>query len=160
MLIRDLSVENLNDPTAPVQLTPQHILTLKSKVLMPPPGVFQRADQYLAKRWRRVQSIANEFWHKWKREYVASLRCRQKWFGVKRDIKIHDIVLISDPNSPRNAWKLGRVDKVFPSDDQLVRKVKVLVGTRELDAHGKRVASVAYVERPIHKLVLLVPSDP
>lgn len=36
-------------------LTPNHLLTMTSKVLMPPPGVFLKADLYCRKRWRRVQ---------------------------------------------------------------------------------------------------------
>lgn len=35
-------------------LTPNHLFTMKSKVVMPPPGDFQRACLYLSKRWRRV----------------------------------------------------------------------------------------------------------
>jgi hypothetical protein len=32
-------------------LTPNHLLTMKTRVLMPPPGEFQRNDIYLVKRW-------------------------------------------------------------------------------------------------------------
>ena len=40
---RPLTTANLNDPAAPEPLTPNHILLMKSKVVLPPPGVFQRA---------------------------------------------------------------------------------------------------------------------
>ena len=43
-------------------LTPNHLLTSKSHVVLPPPGVFQRTDIYSRKRWRHVQHLANEFW--------------------------------------------------------------------------------------------------
>ena len=42
-------------------LTPNHLLTMKSKVILPPPGIFQRADIYSRKRWRRVQYLIDEF---------------------------------------------------------------------------------------------------
>ena len=44
---RPLAVDNLNDETAD-PLTPNHLLTMKSKVVLPPPGVFERADVYCA----------------------------------------------------------------------------------------------------------------
>lgn len=44
-----LAVDNLNDETA-VPLTPNHLLTMKSKALLPPPGAFERADLYRRKR--------------------------------------------------------------------------------------------------------------
>lgn len=36
-------------------LTPNHLLTSKTNAVLPPPGVFQRADLYARKRWRRIQ---------------------------------------------------------------------------------------------------------
>lgn len=69
-----LSVEHLNNPTGPEPLTPNHILTMKSSVILPPPRQFSKEDLYLNKRWRRVQFLANEFWQRWKREYLLNLQ--------------------------------------------------------------------------------------
>ena len=43
-------------------LTPNHILTTKSTVILPPPGKFQLNDVYMRRRWPRVQHLANLFW--------------------------------------------------------------------------------------------------
>ena len=51
---RPLTVTNLNDPGSLEPLTPSHLLTLKSKVVLPPPGMFQSPDLYSRKRWRRI----------------------------------------------------------------------------------------------------------
>ena len=51
---RPLTVENLSDPLAPETLTPNHLLTLKTQVVLPPPGKFESPDQYSRKRWRRI----------------------------------------------------------------------------------------------------------
>ena len=48
---------------------------------------------------------------------------------------------------------------MYPSEDGLVRKVKVTVGTDILDSKGKHVKPLVYLERPIHKLILLVSYD-
>ena len=51
---RPITVENLLDPSITV-LTPNHLLTMKSRVPSPPPGEFTRCDEYTRKRWRTVQ---------------------------------------------------------------------------------------------------------
>ena len=81
---RPLTVDSLNDPLTLNPLTPNHLLTMKTKVVLPPPGVFQSADKYCRKRWRRVQHLANEFWIRWKKEYLLSLQQRQKWTKLRR----------------------------------------------------------------------------
>ncbi len=80
-------------------LTPNHILTMKSKVVMPPPGEFQKGDVYLRRRWRRVQYLANIFWTRWKKEYMQTLQERTKWNKPKRNFEIGDIVLVKDDNT-------------------------------------------------------------
>ena len=47
---RPLTVDTINSPQLPQPLKPNHLLTMKSKVIMPPPGSFQRADLYSRKR--------------------------------------------------------------------------------------------------------------
>ena len=132
---------------------------MKSKVVMPPPGHFQRTDLYLNKRWRRVQYLANEFWNRWKKEFVQSLQPRQKWIAVRRNLQVNDIVIVMDENLPRNRWKLARVQEAFPSDDGLVRKVKMAIATESLDDSGRPTKPIVYLERPVQKLILLLPSD-
>ena len=50
-----LTVETISNPTSDLPLAPSNILTMKSKVVMPPPGDFSRPDLYRWKRWRYVQ---------------------------------------------------------------------------------------------------------
>ena len=49
--------------------------------------------------------------------------------------------------------------QVYPSEDGFVRKVKLLMADGDLDDYGKRQGPPSYLERPIHKLVLLLTSD-
>jgi len=51
---RPLTVDNLSDPLSPYPLTPNQLLTMKSKVVLPPAGVFEKPDLYCHRRWRRV----------------------------------------------------------------------------------------------------------
>lgn len=156
---RPLTVDQLTDPDSPEPLTPNHLLTMKSKILLPPPGNFQPADAYVRKRWRRVQYLTNEFWSRWRKEFLLSLQERQKWTRPRRNLHVDDIVIVKDVNTPRNAWQLARVSAVYPSDDGQVRKVQVALADSCLDSKGRRTGPMRYLERPIQKLVLLVPTD-
>ena len=125
--------------------TPNHLLTLKSKVVLPPPGNFSWPDLYSRRRWRRIQSLSDQFWRRWQREYFLLQQKRQKWNDVSPNSQVGDIVLICDKSCPRNQWPLARVTEVYPSEDGLVHKVLLLV-----TQSGKK-----FLERPIHKLILI-----
>lgn len=153
---RPLTTEYLNDPSGPEPLTPNHILTMKSTIILPPPGQFTREDLYLRKRWRRVQYLANEFWTRWKKEYLLNLQSRQKWYKNRRNLKVNDIVLLQDDLAPRNEWKLARVIEVYPGSDGMVRKLKLMVSDRKFDKKVKPITKPVFLERPIHKVVVLL----
>ena len=141
---RPLATANLNDYDSEI-LTPNHLLTMKTKPTMGPPGVFDQADVYCRRRWRVVQHLSNQFWIQWKRQYLSSILTRPKWRKIERNFAVGDIVLVKDEDTPRNVWPLGRVTEVFPSKaDGLVRSV--LIKTR----------SSQELKRPISKLVFLL----
>lgn len=156
---RPITSHLLNDPSGPQPLTPNLLLTMKSSVIFPPPGDFVREDLYLHKRWRRVQYLANEFWHRWKREYLLSLQQRQKWQKTRRNVKVNDIVIIQDDAAFRNDWKLAKVTAVYPSEDGCVRKVQLLISDSSLDDQGKRQSKQVHLDRPIHKIVILLEAE-
>ena len=143
---RPLTVDNLSDPEAPEPITPNHLLTLKTKVVLPPPGNFSRPDLYSRRRWWRIQYLSDQFWHRWQREYCLLQQKHPKWNYVSPNSQVGDIVLICDKSYHRNQWPLARVTEVYPSEDGLVRKVLLLV-----TQSGKK----RLLERPIHKLILI-----
>ena len=67
------------------------------------------------------------------------------------------MVIVKDDNLPRNRWQLARVVQTYASDDGLVRKVKVVVADPSIDEHGRRSKAPVFFERPVQKLVLLMP---
>ncbi|MEE9353165.1 MAG: hypothetical protein V3U94_01940, partial [Candidatus Thorarchaeota archaeon] len=140
---RPLTVENLSDHTSPMPLTPNLLLTMKSKVTLPPPGKFVREDVFARKRWLRVQFLAEQFWSRWRKEYLLNLNLRQKWHLPKRNLLPEDLVIISDDDAARSEWQLARVIEAKEDADGLVRKVKLRVRN-------------SVIERPVQKLVLLL----
>ena len=140
-------------------LSPQNLLTMKSGVVLPPPGKFGEEDQYAKRCWRRIQYLTEQFWSKWRKDYVANLQTRSKWSKVHRNLQVGDVVLLKDELSPRGVWSLCLVEQVYTSKDGKVRSAKVKVGDKHLSAQGKRTKAVSHLDRPVHKLVLIVPVD-
>jgi hypothetical protein len=140
--ITSISPDSTEEP-----LTPNQILTLKSRIVHPPPGSFGKEDLYCRKRWRTVQYLADRFWNRWKKEYLTQLSPRQKWTKEKENVQDGDIVLVKDEDLPRNEWPIARVIQAVPSQDGLVRKVQLKMKNSVFD-------------RPIHKLVLLYRDSP
>ena len=152
---RPLSVIGINDPDFPEPLTPSHLLTLKPKLLLPPPGKFQQPDLYVRQRWRRVQHLANQFWLRWRKEFVQSLQGRGKWISPQRNFRKGDVVLVFTDNLQRNQWPLALVEDAIPSSDGLVRKVRLRMANKILDGKGKPKSTTTFLDRPINKLILL-----
>ena len=108
-------------------LTPNHLLFLRGG-LKAPPGKFVKDDMY-NRRWRHVQFLADAFWKRWVRQYLPTLQKRQKWFDIKENLRIGDIVLVLDEVTSRKSWPMGRVTKITPGRDGLVRSVEVKTNT-------------------------------
>ncbi|XP_068246868.1 uncharacterized protein [Palaemon carinicauda] len=123
-------------------LTPNHLLIPKSYVI-PPPGLFQKDDVYMRRRWRCVQYLTNLFWLRFGKEYLSTLQTRQKWNEPRRNLIVGDVVLVKIDIEPRNHWPMGRVIEVYTDDKGTIRSAKI-----------KTLSSI--IVRPIQKLVLLV----
>ena len=134
---------DFGDINSDLSLSPINLLTMKSKVVLPPPGIFQHSDMYSRRRWRRVQHIANEFWQRWRKEYIQNLQKRTKWSTERANLDINDVVMIKDDDLKRNDWKLARITNVCKGADGKVRSVELLT------------ANKTELTRPIHKLILL-----
>lgn len=129
------------DPNDLEALTPNHLLLLKSKSLLPP-GVFQKDDLYARQRWKQVQYMANLFWKRWVKEYLPQLQERQKWQTTRRNFVPGDIVVIMDDTAPRNSWVVEKVIQVVHDERGLVRRIRIRT-------------KINYLDRPITKVCLL-----
>ncbi|XP_051939800.1 uncharacterized protein LOC127612976 [Hippocampus zosterae] len=153
---RPLTVDNISDPTSLEPLTPNHLITMKSSLPLPPPGKFIQEDLYAKKRWRTIQYLSEQFWHRWRKEYLANLTLRQRWLTPRRNMVVGDVVIIKEDDVPRNEWKLAKVIEANQDDDGLVRKVTVQIGERKLGRKGERLNKPSVVQRAVQKLVVLV----
>ena len=134
-----------SDAEQPQPLTPNMLLTMKTKPLISPPSTFTSQDLYSRQYWRRVQYLADQFWSRWKQKYLQSLQPRSKWNERQRDLEVGDIVIMKE-ETPRNEWHLAKVIEAIKSEsDGKVRKVKII-----MEKDGKKI----YL-RPTSELVYL-----
>ena len=127
---RPLTVDNSTNPNDPPPLCPPQLITLKSKVILPPPGQFLPEDIYSQRQWRRIQHLANEFWTRWCQEYLQSLQVRSKWNNQKQNLKQGDTVLLVQDNAPRNCWPKARVITTCEDETGLVHSIKIQVSSK------------------------------
>ncbi len=78
-----------SDPDSPLILNPAMLLT--QKVGVPPsPGNFSGSGMF-RQQWKQVQSLADNFWYRWRREYLPTLQSRRKWNSTQPDIQEKEI---------------------------------------------------------------------
>ena len=121
-------------------LTPNHLLVMNGNFSFPWTRTHDEANY--RKAWLQAQSLTTRFWKRWLREYLPELQRRQKWLNEKPNVKVRDIVLISDQITPRGKWQFAKVIEIKPGRDGLVRSVKLSTQKSEL-------------VRPITKIVAL-----
>ncbi|KAG5262246.1 hypothetical protein AALO_G00293800 [Alosa alosa] len=109
-----------SDPSDPVLLSPSMLLTQKPGLLAPP-GDFTGKD-LLKGQWRQVQALANEFWSRWRTEYLSTLHPRRKWNKTHRNLQPGDIVLLKQTQVPRNEWPMALVTSTSESSEGKVHK--------------------------------------
>ncbi|KAK6030782.1 hypothetical protein OSTOST_03074 [Ostertagia ostertagi] len=98
-----------------------------------------------------------KFWKLWKEQYLTSLREQHVRFlpgnrGSPKQPVPGQVVLIADPNMPRNSWKMGRILNVRSNAEGVVREADLFMPNRRI------------IRRPINQLVPLelmdTPSQP
>ncbi|XP_068749088.1 uncharacterized protein [Montipora capricornis] len=112
----------------PLPLSPSQILTMKTKVVLPPPGKYQRNDVYMAQGPTSLQLVLVSM----EKRISGCTPAMTKVVSRERNMKIHDVVLIKDENTPRNDWSMGVIVNVELDSKGLVRSVVVRTETTEL----------------------------
>ncbi|XP_055616565.1 uncharacterized protein LOC129762368 [Toxorhynchites rutilus septentrionalis] len=137
---RPLTHVPVDDCSLPA-LTPNHFL-LGSSDGSKPLVQYTECPLALHRSWKASEALANLYWKRWVAEYLPTITRRTKWFYPVKPIRIGDVVVIADPNFPRNCWPKGRVVSVKASADGQVRSAVVQTNT-------------GVYERPATKLAVL-----
>ena len=59
------------------------------------------------------------------RNFVPNLQIRSKWYKVRTNVSIGDIVLCIDPLSKRSNWQMVIITNTFPGIGNNVRSMEV-----------------------------------
>ncbi|XP_043218397.1 uncharacterized protein LOC122391182 [Amphibalanus amphitrite] len=90
------------DPDVYQPLTPNYFLIGRASPQLSP-GVFTDSDMCSRRRLKHTQVLLVHFRQRWRREYLPTLTVRSKWFRDKTEVKVGELVLLSEEN-------VGRVD--------------------------------------------------
>ncbi|KAG5866074.1 hypothetical protein JTB14_004021 [Gonioctena quinquepunctata] len=110
------------DPTAPEALTPAHFLTLAPLRGFPSEKVDNIPVNRLD-RFQLVDRMVQDFWNRWRLEYLSSLQIRKKWNNQPPNIEVGTVVILKTNNAPPLHWPLAVVTAVHPGSDGVVRNV-------------------------------------
>eukprot|EP00795_Rhopilema_esculentum_P003197 gene3197-1511_t len=81
----------------------------------------------LTHRQSHLKSLLKHFWNRWSSEYLLTLREFHKNKGKTgaRIVAVGDVVVILNDKVKRQQWKLGKILKVYPGKDNIVRAADV-----------------------------------
>lgn len=130
-----------SDPADLDYLSPGHFL-IGQPLLAVPPRTSSDDKSSLVNRWKLLDQCHQAFWRQWSTEYLTTLQARTKWSTGTPNVRLNDVVVIRDNQSPPLSWRMGRVIALLPGADGAVRVVRLRT------AHGE-------VTRPVVKLVVL-----
>lgn len=117
-------------------LTPAHFLVGQRLTCLPPKSFPAEINhptankEEMTKRWRYRQRLVTNFWNRWQKEYLLDLKSARRCDTPQpTSLKVGDVALIGEDNAPRQSWKLGRIEELFPGRDGLVRSCAVRTST-------------------------------
>ncbi|XP_065356187.1 uncharacterized protein LOC135950580 [Calliphora vicina] len=113
-----------SDPNDLRPLTPAHFLIGRPLAALPEPNLCTINPASL-KSYKLIQWIQQQFWERWRKEYLNCLQQKTKWTVTSPNIQVNDLVLLKDGNIPPLRWPLARVIAVNPGDDGFVRVATV-----------------------------------
>lgn len=125
-----------NNPNDLTVLTPGHFLTGRPLCSIPQKK-FLNVNLNLVKRWERVQQAQQMFWALWYRDYLHEKQLRPQDFREEKKVDVGSLVLINDSNLPPLKWMLGRIVRLYPGKDGVVRSVRLHTAHGEKDRHVK-----------------------
>ncbi|XP_062538270.1 uncharacterized protein LOC134206557 [Armigeres subalbatus] len=130
-----------DDPNDLEPLTPAHFLIGTSLLSIPEPELGSLPNNRL-NALQLIQKRLQDFWKRWRREYLCQLQSRNKRFKSGIQIEVGKLVVIKDDNQPPMKWRMGRISDIHPGSDGIVRVVTLKT------ANGSLI-------RPIEKLCFL-----
>ncbi|XP_041467150.1 uncharacterized protein LOC121417494 [Lytechinus variegatus] len=97
--------------------------------LSPNDMLLGRASIDVAQRERHcvelVQRIVDSFWRRWTIVILPLLTSGRKWNRDRQNIRVGDVVMMTNSNAVRGKWTIARVVQAYPGQDGKIRNVNV-----------------------------------
>lgn len=126
------------DPNDLMALSPGHFLTMEPLGSPPDQAVTSLPLNRLS-RWQLVSRIHQDFWKRWKKEYLHTLQQRDKWNTPQQSPAVGSLVVIKNESTSPLVWSLARIVQLYPGADGTPRIAQVRTAT-------------GLLERPLTKL--------
>ena len=139
-------------------ITPNQLLLGRSVNVLPDNTEFVE-NMPMSARFRLVHHITTNFWKRWSAEVSPGLVVRQKWHNKNRNIAVGDVVLICEPSKLKAKYKLGVIDSVTVSRDEIVRSAVVRYVLVQKNTKGDFTTRTIRVTRSVQRLVLILPIE-
>nr|CAH7749573.1 unnamed protein product [Callosobruchus chinensis] len=118
-----------SDPSDLSVLTPGHFLIHYPLLSVPQVDLTSVPSNRLT-QYEGLQKLMQTFWRRWKKDYLQQLQTRTKWLESNgTPIREGTLVFLADENTPPLHWKRGRVTKLHPGSDGIVRSVTLRTAT-------------------------------
>ncbi|XP_045478546.1 uncharacterized protein LOC123683495 [Harmonia axyridis] len=116
------------DPSESVDfLTPGHFL-IGAPLLSSPELSYDEFKTPL-NRWEQHKKLFQQFWKKWSSDYLHTMLQRNKWHSENVCPSEGDLVLIKGVESSSATWPIGRILKLYPGPDGIIRVASVKTAT-------------------------------
>uniref|UniRef100_A0A7I5E5V9 DUF5641 domain-containing protein n=1 Tax=Haemonchus contortus TaxID=6289 RepID=A0A7I5E5V9_HAECO len=106
-------------------------MTRKTPIFLPPREALQLCTREQAQEALRSSMEVTEcFWELWNDAYLTFLGEQHRNYlnqgrNTPKQPKEGQLVLLYNPIPPRNTWRIGRITKLLPSNDEEIRQVEL-----------------------------------
>ncbi|XP_048002758.1 uncharacterized protein LOC125239265 [Leguminivora glycinivorella] len=76
-------------------------------------------------RLGHMSEIRQQFWERWRTEYLNELQQRSKWRITQGKLAEGDMVVLKEANLPPLKWRMGRIHRLYPGADGIARVADV-----------------------------------
>nr|XP_012218938.1 PREDICTED: uncharacterized protein LOC105670157 [Linepithema humile] len=125
-----------SDPNDMLVLSPAHFLIGKPITTLPEVDMSSVPDNRLS-NWQHISKVRQDFWKRWNLEYLNELQVRNKWTKDGPKLTNGTVVLVKEKNSPCTQWTLGRIEKVIPDEDGVIRTAIIKTAFGEIKRAAK-----------------------
>ena len=123
---RPLTAAN-NDVNSVQVLSPAHFIYPYTFVnsgphLLPP---LSQLGDHLRSSWQETRTLLDDFWCRWRTEYLETLLHRSKWQTSSENYAVGDVVIICEAIVPRERWRVARIMEITSQDATHHRRFKL-----------------------------------